>query len=193
MTPLLVARQSQAFREENTQHMDNEHETPEWLREPGLAGRSRPTGKGGPESLPLSGQSSDSRFNLRQKVVQGQAEPVESDERELTTLAALDKLLPHLGLGSYRPRLEWQEQSLTGKQTEFLKGIGIDPAGINRGLGAKILDYFRSRREHGLASFKQLKALIGLDVPGAESIDFETAKRLLGENYHQQQRGGPSL
>jgi len=140
--------------------------------------------------LPLSGQSSDSRFNLRQKVVEGQAEPVESDGRKLTTLAALDKLLPHLGFGSYRPRLEWQEQSLTGKQTEFLKGIGIAPNGISRGLGAKILDYFRSRRERGLASFKQLKALIGLDIAGAELIDFDSAKRLLGEKYAQQ-RGGP--
>jgi hypothetical protein len=164
--------------------MHDETEIPEWLREPG----AEQLRKKGPESGKLPGQSLDGKNNLLQKEARGQAGP---DGRKLVSLSALDKLLPHLGLGSYRVRLEWQEQALSSKQVQYLESIGIDPAGVSRGLGAKILDYFRSRRERGLASFKQLKALIGLDVPGAEGIDFETAKRILAQKYTRRDRGGP--
>jgi hypothetical protein len=69
-----------------------------------------------------------------------------------------------------------------------LAGIGISPEGFdNRGLASKVLDHFRSRRERGLASLRQLIALIGADIQGAEHIGFEEAKRLLSERFN---RGG---
>jgi hypothetical protein len=71
----------------------------------------------------------------------------------------------------------------------YLEGIGISPAGFdNRGLTSKVLDYFRDRRERGLASLRQLGALIGADIQGAEHIGFEEAKRLLSERFRN--RGG---
>jgi hypothetical protein len=162
--------------EEISMH-DNEPEIlPEWLREPG----AEQTGKRGPESGKPSGQSLERSFKMPQERVGGQAGP---SGPQLTTLTQLDKLLPHLGLRTYRARLDWQEAALSVKQVEYLKAIGIDPTGVNRGLGAKILDYFRHRRERGLASFKQLRALIGADVVNAESVDFETAKRILANRY----------
>jgi hypothetical protein len=176
-------------------HDDNSEILPEWLREPGV----EPPRKKGPESGKPSGQSFDGRVKVPQQRTASQAGssgsfdpsgPSGPDGRKLMPLAALDKSLPHLDLSAYRPRLEWQELALSSKQAQYLESIGIDPAGISRGLGAKILDYFRNRRERGLASFKQLLALIGADVPNAESVDFETAKRILAERYGQQP-GGP--
>jgi hypothetical protein len=114
---------------------------------------------------------------------------VAGDGRKLVTLAELDDLLPHLQLRTYRPRLSWQRESPSAKQLEYLKGIGISPDGFNsRGLTSKVLDFFRGRRERGLASLRQLVALIGADIQGAEQIGFEEAKRLISEWFRN--RGG---
>jgi hypothetical protein len=105
----------------------------------------------------------------------------------LTSLEELDRLLPHLGIGDYRPRLNWQAEAPTEKQCAYLVKLGIDPTGFCKGSCAKIIDFFRIRREKGLASFRQLRALIGLDVPRAEQMDFETAKKLLSEKFGSSQ------
>jgi hypothetical protein len=111
------------------------------------------------------------------------------DARRLITLAELDELLPQLQLRAYRPGVSWQREAPSEKQLNYLAGIGISPDGFDtRGLTSKVLDFFRGRRERGLASLRQLIALIGADIQGAEHIGFEEAKRLLSERFGN--RGG---
>jgi hypothetical protein len=155
-------------------------EIPEFLRELGVPSKGRPG------SCEPPGKIGDRTPNLSQPVREGQAD---GDGRKLITLAELDELLPQLQLRGYRPRVSWQRETPSAKQLEYLRGIGISPEGFNsRGLASKVLDYFRGRRERGLASLRQLVALIGADIQGAEHIGFEEAKRLLSERFRN--RGG---
>jgi hypothetical protein len=160
-------------------------EIPEFLRDPGIPGSSPPKQRGPGSSQP-PGKVFDGTANLSQTPSNRQ---VADDGRKLVTLEDLDILLPQLQLREYRPRVSWQREAPSGKQLEYLKGIGISPEGFNsRGLASKVLDYFRGRRERGLASLRQLIALIGAEVQGAEHIGFEEAKRLLSERFRN--RGG---
>jgi hypothetical protein len=158
--------------------MNTPEEIPTFLREP--------FHKGGPRGCEPLGKIEDRTTSLSQPVEGGQ---VDAEGRKLLTLQELDELLPQLQLRAYRPRVSWQRESPSEKQLKYLEGIGISPAGFNnRGLASKVLDFFRGRRERGLASLRQLIALIGAEVQSAEHIGFEEAKRLLSERFRN--KGG---
>ena len=175
--------------------MHDEHETtPEWLRELG----SEQLAKRRPGSGKLPGQISNSTFKVPQKHASGQAAPSGPggpdgpDGRKLLSLEALDAIFPSLRLKGYRPLLPWQQEAPSPEQRQYLEAIGIDPDDVtNKGLASRVLDHFRSRRERGLASLRQLLAMIGANVEGAEHVGFEEVKRILAEKYNQRDRGGP--
>jgi hypothetical protein len=155
---------------------------------PGFSDSQPPQQRGGPGSSQPPGKVLDGTWNFSQASSNRQAG---DDGRQLFSLAELDMLLPHLQLMTYRPRVPWQREAPSEKQLRYLEGIGISPAEFdNRGLASKVLDYFRGRRERDLASLRQLVALIGAEVPGAEHIGFEEAKRLLSERFRNTNRGG---
>ena len=167
--------------------MNSGDEIPEFLRAPGVPDQS-PANERRPGACDSPGKVWDRTANLSQPVRGGQAA---GDGRKLVTLAELDDLLPQLQLRAYRSRVSWQRETPSEKQLQYLEGIGISPEGFNnRGLASKVLDYFRGRRERGLASLRQLVALIGADIQGAEHIGFEEAKRLLSERFRKSNRGG---
>jgi hypothetical protein len=161
---------------------------PEFLRESGTP-KGEPPEKRGPESDQLPGKIEighrDNR-SIPQDVSRRQDDV--ANRKKPVSLSDLDLLLPQLQLRAYRPRIAWQQEAPSNKQLEYLHGIGISSEGFtNRGLTSKVLDFFRGRRERGLASLRQLIALIGAEVAGAEHVSFEDAKRILSERYG---RGG---
>lgn len=162
-----------------------EDRIPDFLRNPGVPDPAPPK-EGGPGSFELPGKIGDRDQTFSHSQRDRQAE---GDSRKFFTLEDLDALFPQLQLRGYRPRVSWQREVPSEKQLRYLEGIGISRAGFdNRGLASKVLDHFRGRRERGLATLRQLVALIGANVQGAEHIGFEEAKRLLAERFGN--RGG---
>jgi hypothetical protein len=152
--------------------------------------------RGLPPPNPKKGRPPETRVDARPDGQSYQRYTTPEQDRQakaasgnLTSLEELDRLVPHLGIGDYRPRLNWQAEAPTEKQCAYLEKLGIDPAGFSKGSASKAIDYFRVRREKGLASFKQLRALIGFDVKGAEYLTFEEAKALLSERFSSSQEG----
>jgi hypothetical protein len=161
---------------------------PEFLRGPD-PDLPRPEGTKRPGSNPPPGKIKDSDQSVARREFESQA--VGADGRKLLSLSALDAIQPALRLRTYRPILDWQSAPPTPKQIDYLTGIGLATDEIvSRGLAAKIIDHFRGRRERGLATLRQLIALVGAGVDGADYIGFDEAKRLLSEKFSSRQ-GGP--
>jgi hypothetical protein len=150
--------------------------------------------RGLPPPRPEKGRPPESRVDTRSDGQRYQRHTTPEQDRQakvasgkLTSLEELDRLLPQLGIGAYRPRLDWQAESPTEKQCAYLEKLGIDPEGFSKGSAVRTIDFFRGRREKGLASFKQLRAMAGFDVKGAEYLNFEEAKQLLAERFNSSQ------
>jgi hypothetical protein len=161
---------------------------PEFLRGPD-PDLPRPPETKRPGSNPPPGKIKDSNQTLAHPEIESQA--IGPDGRKLLSFSALDAIQPALRLKAYRSILDWQSAPPTPKQLDYLVGIGIATDQItSRGLAAKIIDHFRSRRERGLASLRQLVALVGAGVDGADYIEFEEASRILAQKYGSR-LGGP--
>jgi hypothetical protein len=149
-----------------------------------------------PPPNPEKGRPPESRVDARPGGQSYQHRTTPEQDRQakaasgnLRSLEELDRLVPHLGVGAYRPRLNWQAEAPTEKQRAYLTKLGIDPTGFSKGSASKTIDYFRGRREKGLASFKQLRALASFDVRGAEYLSFAEATALLSERFSSSQGG----
>jgi hypothetical protein len=160
---------------------------PEFLRGPD-PDLPRPPETKRPGSNPLPGKIKDSNQSLAHREIESQA--IGPDGRKLLSLSGLDALQPALRLKAYRAILDWQSAPPTSKQIDYLAGIGLATNEIvSRGLAAKIIDHFRGRRERGLATLRQLIALVGAGIEGADYIGFDEAKRLLSEKFNKRQGG----
>lgn len=79
-------------------------------------------------------------------------------------------------VAEYEPELSWEGKPPSDRQLEALHKAGFDTTLVTcRGHASKILDLIFTRREHGLATPRQLNLLRKLGHPKAELASFEEA------------------
>ena len=97
---------------------------------------------------------------------------------------ALGELAVILGepeLANFYPTMGWHRDVVTARQTEVLEHAGIDSWAIDsKGHASAFIDHIMRRREQGLATFKQLRALrkFGTLIP-PRTLTFQRASEIL--------------
>jgi superfamily II DNA or RNA helicase len=87
-------------------------------------------------------------------------------------------------LGNFEPVMRWHAQPLTEKQTDRLRGFGIDPASVrNCGQASAILKHLYARRAAGLATYRQLRYLIRFGHKTPLEASFEEASVFLDRRF----------
>jgi hypothetical protein len=88
-------------------------------------------------------------------------------------------------LADYEPELSWESKPPSERQLEALTKAGFDTGCVTcRGHASKILDLLFTRREHGLATPKQLNWLRRFDFPQPELATFEEAQAFLDQCFN---------
>lgn len=100
----------------------------------------------------------------------------EKGGRHVYDARTLGAMLHQPELIDYEPRAKWEKMAPTQGQKRFLENNGIDPATV-RGLGhaAKIMHVLADRRNHGMATPKQVAELALADVPDPQEFTFSAA------------------
>ena len=131
------------------------------------------------EEIDLFDAVSDAEEQRRVALAEALANQQRKKSKLINPLEAFT-LLNDIGLADYEPTFKWEQADATEKQVKYLEGLGIDADGITKGYASKVIDKLAKRREDGLASIKQVKALIRF---GYEPIDwtFEQANKKLGQ------------
>lgn len=89
-----------------------------------------------------------------------------------------------LEVAEYEPELIWESKPPSDRQLQALAKAGFDTDGITcRGHASKILDLLFTRREHGLATPKQLSYLRQFGHPQPELASFQEAQSFLSERF----------
>lgn len=84
----------------------------------------------------------------------------------------------------YEPELPWESKAPSDRQLEALSKAGFDTDCVScRGHASKILDLLFTRREHGLATPKQLTWLRKFRHPSPELATFEEAREFLDARF----------
>jgi len=87
-------------------------------------------------------------------------------------------------LADYEPECSWEAKPPSDRQLEALAKAGFDTDCVTcRGHASKILDLLFARREHGLATPKQLSWLRKFGHPQPELATFEEAQAFLSEHF----------
>ena len=113
-----------------------------------------------------------------------QREAFELEQREAVRQFALTELAVILGepeLANFYPTMEWHRDVVTARQSEVLEHAGIPSWAIaSKGQASAFIDHIMRRREHGLATFKQLRALrkFGTLIP-PRTLTFQRASEIL--------------
>jgi len=89
-------------------------------------------------------------------------------------------------LADYEPELSWEAQPPSDKQLSALAKAGFDTDCVTcRGHASKILDLLFTRREHGLATPKQLNWLHKFGYPQPDLATFEEAQAFLTQRFNR--------
>lgn len=109
-------------------------------------------------------------------------------KRKARTIDAIEFCLSlrAVELADYEPELSWEGKPPSDRQLEALEKAGFDTDCVScRGHASKILDLLFTRREHGLATPKQLSWLRKLRYPKAELATFEEAQSFLNQQFNR--------
>ncbi len=107
-------------------------------------------------------------------------------KRKARTIDAIEFCLSlsAVEVADYEPELSWEGKPPSDRQLEALARAGFDTDCVTcRGHASKILDLLFTRREHGLATPKQLNWLRRLGHPQPELATFEEAQAFLDEHF----------
>ena len=126
--------------------------------------------------LTLGEASEEAEREREQLIIRQLKRAAERGGRQVYDARVLGAVLHQPELIDYEPRAKWEKLPLTPGQRRFLENNGIDP-GTVRGLGhgAKIMHTLANRRNHGMATPKQVAALAMADVPQPHQMTFSSA------------------
>ena len=109
-------------------------------------------------------------------------------KRKARTIDAIEFCLSlrAVELAEYEPELSWEAKPPSDRQIEALAKAGFDTGCVScRGHASKILDLLFTRREHGLATPKQLNWLRKFGYPQPELATFEEAQVFLDQQFNR--------
>lgn len=126
--------------------------------------------------MTLGEASEEAEREREQLIIRQLKRAAERGGRQIYDARVLGAVLHQPDLIDYEPRAKWEKLPLTPGQRRFLENNGIDPASV-RGLGhgAKIMHTLAERRNHGMATPKQVAALAMADVPQPHQLTFSSA------------------
>ena len=113
---------------------------------------------------------------------------VKAARRKARTIDAIEFCLSlkAVELADYEPELPWEGKPPSDRQLITLAKAGFDTDCVScRGHASKILDLLFMRREHGLATPKQLSWLRKFHYPEPELATFEEAQLFLDEHFNR--------
>jgi superfamily II DNA or RNA helicase len=106
--------------------------------------------------------------------------------RELKTMDYIEfaLTLDEEEIAEYEPSMKWESAPISDKQRAMLERSGFDISRVTtKGLACKILDVVFRRIDQKLATPKQLKWMLKLNVPDAQSKTFEEAGDILNNRF----------
>lgn len=126
--------------------------------------------------LSLGEASEEAEREREQQIIRQLKRAAERGGRQTYDARVLGAMLHQPDLIDYEPRAKWERLPPTRGQQRFLETQGIDPKSV-KGLGhaAKIMHALADRRNHGMATPKQVAALAVAEVPDAHQLTFSDA------------------
>lgn len=140
-------------------------------------------------------ESGEESLDLEQAMEAAESAIIE--EREQSLASRLDKLrtrkkklvdplqftfsIAAEDLSDYEPTFKWEYDSPTSKQMQTLENMGVNPEGVEtKGMANKLIARIISRREAGLATPKQIRALERYGFRHVGTWSFEQAHHVIG-------------
>lgn len=89
--------------------------------------------------------------------------------------------IDQIQMDDWEPSFAWEIQPATAKQMQMLENWGINPDGMNKGKASMIIDKLITRREQGMASPKQIRALERQGYENVGEWTFDQASKKIGQ------------
>lgn len=126
--------------------------------------------------MTLGEASEEAEREREQLIIRQLKRAAERGGRQTYDARVLGAMLHQPDLIDYEPRAKWERLPMTPGQARFLESNGIDTDSV-KGLGhaAKIMHALADRRNHGMATPKQLATLAMAEVPNAHQLTFSDA------------------